>query len=480
MEIDALPVTNDPRNAANSHIDPRNVPTNDPDVRLELRRLGEPVTCFGEGKPERRARLIRVLEAQPHTNFGFAYVQNENEDLEAILEDEDDEEDFYTPGTEALLEARKALLLFSLERAQKRTEKQRTASKAQNFFRTLKHRRNINLDLAKTELFGTQIVSGNTRTLSAVRFNGSGSKVAAGSWDGSVYVLNSVDLSTAKVLLLGHHTEKVSALDWDVFGLERLVTGGNEGNINVWDTSEPAEKMAPVISLPGAHSARITKTLFHPNGRFLASTSFDQTWKLWDLQRPEKELLEQEGHSKEVFSASFHPDGGLLATGGLDAIGWLWDLRSGRSIATLQSHIKGIYSMDWSDNGYHVATASGDCSVKIWDIRRLNSPDKELFSIPAHTKLVSEVRFFHKRGSTSLERPVTDDNDEGPETLSANGTFLATAGYDGVVNLWSADNFVRVKCLQGHGDKVMSCDISGDGSTVVSCGWDRSVKVWGR
>lgn len=480
MEIDAIPVANDLRNAATSSVDPRNVPTNDADVRSELRKLGEPVTCFGEGKPERRARLIRLLEAAPHTDFGFAYVEKDENGLDAFLEDEDDDEDFYTPGTEELLEARKDILLFSLEKAQKRTEYQRSTTKNQNFFRTLKHRRNVNLQLAKTELFGTQIIPGNTRTLSAVRYNGNSSKVAVGSWDGSVYVLNSADLSTQKVLLVGHHTEKVSALDWDVFGLERLVTGGNEGNINVWDTSDGSEKMLPAISLPGAHSARITKTLFHPNGRYIASTSFDQTWKLWDLQRPQKELLEQEGHSKEVFSGSFHPDGGLFATGGLDAIGRLWDLRSGRSIATLQSHIKGIYSIDWSDNGYHVATASGDCSVKIWDLRRLNSPDKELFSIPAHTKLVSEVRFFHKRGPTMLEKPVTDDKDEGPETLSANGTFLATAGYDGVVNLWSADNFVRVKSLQGHGDKVMSCDVSGDGSSVVSCGWDRSVKIWGR
>jgi len=47
-----------------------------------------------------------------------------------------------------------------------------------------------------------------------------------------------------------------------------------------------------------------------------------------------------------------------------------------------------------------------------------------------------------------------------------------------MVNIWSADNWGKVKSLKGHSDKVMSCDISGDGCFIVSSGWDRSVKLW--
>ena len=493
MEIDEIPIVNDPQlNKVTHLLDPKDVPTIDEEVRIELRRLGEPITYFGEGKAERRERLIKLVSELPNTNFKFAYVEENNKDGEGsdddIEEDQDEDEDFYTPGSEALLESRRGLLHYSLQKSSKRNELQKNLSKQQDFIKTLKHRRTINSNLSKFSLYGTQLISGNTRTLSVVRFSSDSSLIACGSWDGTVYVLNRHDLKTKHYLGPGHHAEKVSALDWDLYNSNRfMVTGGNEGTINFWtipDSDTEPQKMTPSLSIKDAHEHRISKTLFHPTGKYVVSTSFDQTWKLWDIEKPQDALVQQEGHSKEVFCASFHPDGGLLSTGGLDAIGRIWDLRCGRSIATLQGHIKGIYSMDWSPNGYHLATASGDCAAKIWDIRKFDNSNLngELFSIPSHTKLVSDIRFFQRRDDTKplgqLTTTVTDEFDKNPEQLDTNGTFLASASYDGTVNIWSADNWVKVKSLKGHSDKVMSCDISGDGCFIVSSGWDRSVKLW--
>ena len=62
-------------------------------------------------------------------------------------------------------------------------------------------------------------------------------------------------------------------------------------------------------------------------GRHLGTTSFDQTWRLWDCETGAA-LLEQEGHSRALYALAFHPDGSLAASGGLDAIGWLLTLSS--------------------------------------------------------------------------------------------------------------------------------------------------------
>lgn len=492
MEIDEIPIVNEPK--INHILNPKDVPTIDEEVRAKLRSMGEPITYFGEGKAERRERLIKLVSELPNTNFKFAYVEENSKEEEVEgsdddIEEDEEDEDFYTPGSEALLESRKRILQYSLQKSSERHELQKAISKKQDFVKTLKHRRTINSNLSKFALYGTQLLSGNTRTLSAVRFSSDSSLIACGSWDGSVYVLRREDLKTKHYLGPGHHTEKVSALDWDLFNNNRLiVTGGNEGTINFWTVSDTndtePQKIAPSATIKDAHQHRISKTLFHPTGKYVVSTSFDQTWKLWDVENSQEALVQQEGHSKEVFCGSFHPDGGLLSTGGLDAIGRIWDLRCGRSIATLQGHIKGIYSMDWSPNGYHLATVSGDCAVKIWDIRKFDNSNLngELFSIPSHTKLVSDVRFYHKKDSTTplreLSTTVTDEFDQNPEQLDTSGTFLASASYDGMVNIWSADNWVKVKSLKGHSDKVMSCDISGDGCFIASSGWDRSVKLW--
>ena len=57
-------------------------------------------------------------------------------------------------------------------------------------------------------------------------------------------------------------------------------------------------------------------------GRHVGTASFDETWRLWDVETSSC-LLEQEGHSRPVYTVAFHPDGSLAASGGLDAIGAL-------------------------------------------------------------------------------------------------------------------------------------------------------------
>lgn len=452
--------------------------TDDGDVRAELRKMGEPITLFGEGKLERRERLLRLLTEQKHTNIAVADIEMESDDMSEDSEEEDEDEEFYTPGLESLLAARRDILESSIDRARKRVQKQSTIASKYNLAQVLRHRRGINAELKQFELNGSFTVKGNTRALSGVRVNCNDSLIACASWDGhiSVFSRTSDSIIQSSRLKPGYHSEKAT-LDWSPQDESFLVSGGAEGALNMWKIGRE-EALKPVHRTEGAHGARIAQTKFHPSGKYVASTSFDHTWKLWDVERPEKELLEQEGHAKEVFACSFHPDGSLLATGGLDAIGRVWDLRSGRSIAVLEGHIKGIHGMDWSPNGYHLASASADCSVKIWDMRKRDAG--ELFSIPAHTMLVSDVRFLGSVEASALAMPVKDENEENVAVLDVSGTYLATSSYDGTVKLWSADNWVNIKTLRGHTDKVMSVDIGKDGTYIASCGWDRTIRLWGK
>jgi len=62
------------------------------------------------------------------------------------------------------------------------------------------------------------------------------------------------------------------------------------------------------------HQDRVCRVAFHPSGNYVASASFDTTWRLWDVSTT-KELLLQEGHSKEVYTVEFQNDGALVASG---------------------------------------------------------------------------------------------------------------------------------------------------------------------
>lgn len=70
---------------------------------------------------------------------------------------------------------------------------------------------------------------------------------------------------------------------------------------------------APLATMKG-HADRVCRVAFHPSGDYVASASFDTSWRLWDVATA-KELLLQEGHSKEVYSVEFQDDGALVASG---------------------------------------------------------------------------------------------------------------------------------------------------------------------
>src|SRR3979411_2204825 len=86
---------------------------------------------------------------------------------------------------------------------------------------------------------------------------------------------------------------------------------GAHGSISCMAINEFSDQ--PLAVLKG-HQDRVCRVAFHPSGRYVASASFDTSWRLWDVATS-KELLLQEGHSKEVYAVEFQNDGSLVASG---------------------------------------------------------------------------------------------------------------------------------------------------------------------
>ena len=79
-----------------------------------------------------------------------------------------------------------------------------------------------------------------------------------------------------------------------------------------------------------------------------------------------------------------------------------------------------------------------------------------LYTIAAHKKLVSQVRF----------EPTS-------------GFYLLTASYDCTAKVWNSTDWLLKATLAGHEDKIMCADISKDGTnTVITAGYDKTIKLW--
>lgn len=274
------------------------------------------------------------------------------------------------------------------------------------------------------------------------------------------------------------------------------------------------------------HADRICRVAFHPSGDYVASASFDTSWRLWDVATA-KELLLQEGHSKEVYSVEFQDDGALVASGSvlppidsltltLLPVVWTPSGASGiyapaerpwSSTATSKPFLAlhfpqmGAYSLFILSSllkknlfvgpSYQIATGAGDDTIRIWDMRYL----KALYTIPAHVSNVADVRFFRSDGlpptvpinevvmngveeEADVDKSGDGDDDDGAEWGYRSGLYFASAGYDGFVKLWSADDWQLLRTLTTDSGKVMSVDLTTDGRLLASGTYNRNFQLF--
>ncbi|CAH0730682.1 unnamed protein product, partial [Brenthis ino] len=448
-----------------------NVSTDDDEVRRSLRQLGEPVCLFGEGPAERRVRLRDLL-----SYLGEDAIHKKLEEEEARIErDRGREGTWYHEGPPDLRDARIWIARYSLPRAKQRLTKAREELQLAGSVRAAAKQESQRKASAMS-IYCSQI--GDTRPVSFCRFSSDSQMLITSSWSGLVKVWSVPSCTELQVLkghtcnvsaavfhpeaVLPHHfsqkienekekeedgkkTEEMDVIDESAKTV-KMASCAYDGSVHLWNfVSE-----APLASLPGHAPARVSRVAFHPSGRFLAATVFDNSWRLWDLES-QTEVLHQEGHAKPVYSIAFQCDGSLAVTGGMDAFGRVWDLRTGRCVMFLEGHLGAVLGVDCAPAGHRLATAGGDHQTKIWDLRKRAA----IYTIPAHTHLLSDVRY-----------------------QKSHGHFLLTSSYDKSAKLWSNPAWHPLRTLSGHDNKVMSADISMDNKYIATCSFDRTFKLW--
>src|SRR4051794_8624741 len=76
---------------------------------------------------------------------------------------------------------------------------------------------------------------------------------------------------------------------------------------------------------------------------------------------------EFKGHSGLVFSVAFSPDGKALATGSFDNTVKLWDFATGKELFTLKGHTQPVYAVAFNKDGTILASASQDTTIRLWN-----------------------------------------------------------------------------------------------------------------
>ena len=104
-----------------------------------------------------------------------------------------------------------------------------------------------------------------------------------------------------------------------------------------------------------AHSNYVIKCLISPDCKRLATTSADQTVKIWDLTSNFSCDQTLTGHQRWVWDAVYSADSAYLVTASSDQTARLWDLSQGETIRHYTGHHKAVTAVAMHD---HAAAGS--------------------------------------------------------------------------------------------------------------------------
>ncbi|WAZ22868.1 hypothetical protein STRCI_004169 [Streptomyces cinnabarinus] len=261
--------------------------------------------------------------------------------------------------------------------------------------------------------------------------------------------------------LLGH-TGAVYLTSFSPDG-KLLATASYDRTVRLWDVSEPG-RPKPLGKPLFGHTSWVSSAVFSPDGRTLASASDDGTIRLWDIRDPRHPMVLRTpltGHRATVYLIAFSPDGSTLASAGEDRTVRLWDVDGPdrpRPVSTLTGAGAAVRSVAFSPDGETLAAGGDDDTIRLWNITDPSRPTPYDRRLTGHTDLVHSVAF------------------------SPDGRTLASGGADDTVRLWDVADPGRGRALgsplTGHTGPIWSVAFSPDGATLAAASADSTASLW--
>lgn len=105
------------------------------------------------------------------------------------------------------------------------------------------------------------------------------------------------------------------------------------------------------------HTSDVTSISFNPNNKQqFASGSLDNSVMLWNLSSQQKRCFKLLGHSNSVNCVEFSKNGQLIASSSQDQTVRLWSPRINGNSTSFRGHTAGIGSVSFSPNNDKVST----------------------------------------------------------------------------------------------------------------------------
>ncbi|KAI9668371.1 MAG: WD domain protein [Alyxoria varia] len=295
-------------------------------------------------------------------------------------------------------------------------------------------------------------------------------------------------------LILRGHKRGVATVRFSPNG-NLIASGSADSTVKVWSANTGRH----LHTLCG-HLAGISTVAWSPDSAVLATGSDDKTIRLWNVNTGKPFPHAFVGHHNYVYSLAFSPKGNILVSGSYDEAVFLWDVRTGRIMRSLPAHSDPVCGVDFVRDGTLIASCASDGLIRVWDtptgqcLRTFfheDTPPATAVRFSPNGKYIlawmldSSIRMWNYVEGRCVKTYQGHTNTK----FSLGGAFatygdpeqamIVSGSEDGNVFFWDVNlKNILQRLEECHEGPVLAVDAFAPDRSVVTCGLDRTVKVW--
>ncbi len=284
----------------------------------------------------------------------------------------------------------------------------------------------------------------------------------------------------------------------------KLVAGNNLGELLMWELPEKpgSEAPKPIRKLTG-HTNVISKLLSTSDGRWLISSSYDHTIRLWDMTSPATGSVDLVLNARTIADAEARKRNGAKVPPALPA---KVELQSATHV--IDDLKEWVTNMVLSKDEKQLASGDDSGHVVIWnlpdrkEVRRFKvrgwvqalgmSPDFGRAIVSERVPLVFDsgryatIKIWDVE-KASVVKDLGKDYKEmylGSAAYSADGKMIAIGrageapGLNGIVWLLDSEGKKVKELKPGHQDGLTDLAFHPDGKHIITSGRDTLVRIW--
>jgi len=329
----------------------------------------------------------------------------------------------------------------------------------------------------------------HTQDIGGAAFTPDGKRLITIGKDGRVLLWDAKDGKFLRQLIVDNSRQIYGPISNDGTILLMGDSDAGEDALDIWDTTGSRRVGVPLLG----HTDAVHSFSVSPDGKTLATASFDGSARLWDTATGEPVGEPFIGHAGRVLFAAFSPDGRTLATGATDAKVLLWDVPTHTQLGgPLVGHSNWVRVAEFSDDGKTLATGDDNGHVLVWDLSReqwlLGHTDRvrSVAVSPDQQTLVTsgfDKRLIVRDAATLAQRQEIATPHEHAiisVAFSPDGQTMVSVDAGGYIVFWDTATWQPRYPIQQVSPETVLIDLafSPDGSTLATGAFDGIVRLW--